>query len=235
MKNARMRRLTAALLLAVASPPAAPRRRAQCRPDPRRRPRLRRRRRVQPRRPDPHTAPRSAGARGDAVHRRAYGVGGVHADALRPADGPLSVALPAAARRVVGQRRRPHRAWPHSPWRRCSATRAITPPASASGISGCAGPPARARRLIAPPTPRRRRSTGSITADASPTGRPITASPSSSACRRRSTCATTSTSTATASTSRPRPRSPARRRPSRPFTARAGRARRSGPSACSET
>ena len=28
-----------------------------------------------------------------------------------------------------------------SPWRRCSATRAITPQASASGTSGCAGPP----------------------------------------------------------------------------------------------
>ena len=119
--------------------------------------------------------------------------------------------------------------------RRCSAIRAITPPASASGISVFAGPPRRARRPTARPTPRRRRSTGSITADGSRTGRPITDSSSSSACRRRSTCGTTCTSTATASPSHPPPRSRASRRRSRPFTARAGRAPRSAPSACLET
>ena len=136
MKNARMRRLSLSPCSSPLSrPPARGADAAQRRRDPRRRSRLRRRRRVQPRRPHPHTASRSTGARGDAVHRRAHGVGRVHADALRAAHGPLSVAHAAAARRVVGQRRCAHRAGPHDAWRRCSATRAITPPVSASGTS----------------------------------------------------------------------------------------------------
>ena len=59
---------------------------------------------------DPHAASGSAGARGDAVHRRAQFVGHLHAQPLRAADRPLSLAEVSRHRELVrsaGARRRP--------------------------------------------------------------------------------------------------------------------------------
>ena len=67
---------------------------------PRRRPGLRRRAVLEPRGQDRHAEPGPAGRRGDGLHRRAFGLGGLHADALRHPDRPICLAVAAAGGRA---------------------------------------------------------------------------------------------------------------------------------------
>ena len=96
---------------------------------------------LQPSVEDSHAQPGPARDRGHALHRRACAGRRLHADPLRPADGPLLLPLAPQGRRAAAVGCAADRARPaHRPRAAAPAT-ATRPPASASGTSAGPGRP----------------------------------------------------------------------------------------------